>query len=1528
MLFRKSFLFFSMTAVLSAAAFAQQTTPFILTEFPLMPVSASEQVVIEWAGAVSDPAVMAAPESQRYPDSATIYFSTDPGGSELENYTDSVTVFVADSLNCKPVSGMPPKRRIVFRPGDQKNMGPGIYYFMAARVASVNGKDTLFYSNELKFAVETDAATTLTSPDIEEKVTNLTPVFSWEKNPGVPYYHIILSDEKIDADIENQSIEGLSVIWQAITANTQITYGAPDPSGTLTADPPPMSPGQTYSWVVLNNYGNHPAYTSKRVGLPRDFTITGDSLKSPISVLPLSGDTIDASALDARRVEFAWTNLDSGANTYKLYIYVSQDYDGIEARMIVWENEYTAGTFDSDTARVHVDLKNILTNNSYTWKVIAVDDKGAGKSGEIKGFVYKGIPTGTLQVRTRERIHSAGSVVEKEVAAVKIEVEVLEGSMEAPLLFYTDMHGNLSRERPAGTYRITAVKDGFESATKQVTIEDGVTQDIKIVLQRPDASVYGKVVDESGNPVDLASVHGVSDRGDTVFAQTDGLGNFIMNCYQADWNIWVSKTGYIGTTPRDTAVIYGQNSNFGELILKRNRYVISGAVQNSSGTPLIGANVKLLRNTVLIDQIPSTSQEGTFSFSVEPGTYTITAEKTGFVTYRKKIDVVGSEQMTISMPAGAALIKGNVIGQTWGTSGKVYAPITNASVVLIDTAVNPPESIQAVSDPVYGDFALSAPGQRRFIVEYEAAGFLSLQRESVLLTEPGKTQIISDTLIGLARVGGKVKISSSSQNLPDVTVAFTDIQNGKTVTSQSDGDGSFEISSLPDGIYKIGAGKEGFHADSVVMISEPGEMIRIDTVHIQNGRAVFENQDGTVVLRDLTVYVSPGEKTIKWHLVDGRDNPISASVKLQSPLRKNVRSDSQLDEMGPGSYFMSIDADEDSIIDLAAHHFQISEDNGATVFTDSVSMVLTHSSAESLSVEDGQVVLSLFSTGSQLEDVYLYYKDHTEQNFDSIPGDSLLPRDEGFVYLFAFRPAKNGSIMQYYFRAKKGDDIYGYEQETFRTYIKPDTATLSRIVVKPGAGEDTLLISSHSEVAFTLQGYYGSQYIPDETMDGSAVTWKVQSGTDCRLTALSGLQTVLETGAKASGIVHLTATIDTTKQRLEESVSSEIDIPIRITGQKLDSIAVRRVDSENTFISRAQSARAEFTVRGFDKNKNSVAISARWSVWPPNAGTVKNGVFVPDSRFAGRAQVIANVNNISGVYNQQSNSKANYSGLLVRYAIPVLKDSVTNGQGCKIVFPDSVIAPGQKGEVQIEIPSLSSRVERNTGEYNMIGEAYDIDEINGVRLNPGTDSITLALTIPEGYRKDARDGNGEFVIGRWNPDSLRWDIFAAARVSDDGSKVSVKTSHFSRYAVLHKVDELKGVLNIRPNPFSPYIRPSAEYGMQYGSEVPGGVCFELTPVAQVEPLTVKVDIYGITGAHILSSQLPNPEREKTYHIWWDGKTVNRDQVSMETVPGQTYNRLQLKGKEMCRNGRYFVVVTIEDGAGNEKQYMKPVVLFK
>jgi hypothetical protein len=68
----------------------------------------------------------------------------------------------------------------------------------------------------------------------------------------------------------------------------------------------------------------------------------------------------------------------------------------------------------------------------------------------------------------------------------------------------------------------------------------------------------------------------------------------------------------------------------------------------------------------------------------------------------------------------------------------------------------------------------------------------------------------------------------------------------------------------------------------------------------------------------------------------------------------------------------------------------------------------------------------------------------------------------------------------------------------------------------------------------------------------------------------------------------------------------------------------------------------------------------------------------------------------------------------------------------------------------------------------------------------------------------------------------------------------------------------------------------------------------------------------------------------TYNLWWDGRSNSGD-VQWESLsdgPGDNTKTFPVQNRLMCKNGRYFVVLTVTDFSGKEKSYMQQVVLVK
>jgi hypothetical protein len=1520
-----------MMAIVVVDALAQQSTPYLLLQFPKMAKAAAMPDTVGWTG-IARPLFAA-------PDSGVIYFDRSPGGSVISNYRYKIDKFCIDTVisgrdtsrtvqNNIYLPGKVPQRMIVFKPSEQTNMGYGLFYYVVGLKTNIMGKDTTFVSNELEFIVESPVPTKPKAP--LDTITELTPVFQWEPNPSVPYYHVILSDEALTIDtVHGLSISGISVSWQAITPFTQIVYGSADPSGTLTSSPPPLSPGKTYYWAVLNNYKNNILYTSSRVGLPVSFTVKGNPMIKAKNITPKN--VVLTSSRDSI-VTFQWTNLDPRANTYKLYLYIASGLSQVDAKMVVWSSEITSGTFagsngridTTDTGFITINARSVLSKNHYTWKVFAIDDKGASTAGDTCSFEYTDPATGRLTLSTREKIVSsaAGGILDTTlsiVAAVQMQVEVVKGSLEAPLLFYTDLGGNLDRERPAGTYRITAQKSGFEPLVKTITLDSGATVNDIFYLKRPDATVFGKVVDKTNTGINVARVYAVSDRGDTVTAETDVLGNFIVNCYEGSWQILAQKTGFSASLPKQAQVTYGQSYPFGNITLNQNLFTLSATVVNENKEPILGADVKVYREAAVIDEIPSTPQSGTVSFALNAGTYTINAAKIGFEQYSKIIDLSGSVQLSIVMASGAGMIKGAVIGATWVGNVQVYAPITSASVVFTDTTEVPEKTFSTLTDATYGDYGISVSGGRRFTAKMSANGFIPKTTLLPEATKAGNTLMFYDTLQSLGMVTGGVIMSGSGAVIGNATITLlTPFASRVAASATSQGNGYFEIRNLPDGVYYVKAGAPGVSLDSVRAS---------DTLYVSSGKTTIQGSDGPAALK---VYMSAGSKTVTWVVSGGRDT--SAIISIKSPLQKIIRSGQSLTDAGYGDYIVSVNGKADSIIDCAYHSFTVLASESLHI--DSVELPVFNATLDSLSIINDSISLRL-SSEVTLDSAVVFYRDIATPEFSSFSRSASQTS-----YLFSLRPPKDGSIMNYYFKAYRGKDIYGSSGETFFSYVRPDTTRLSKVEFIPSAG-DTVFLGAQSELRIAFRGYFGSTFIPASLRDTTAILWRLSNaprGTHFRDS--TGVEVAFVTGDESTTQpVALTAIIDTTKQKVTPQVltSGNKTMYFILTGKKVTAIHVRRIDAGGTNpITTSALAMAQFVAEGLDASETVSMISPTWSVSPSRCGAITPmGTFKPSSRFAGMARIYAQANGLTGEYNVSGKSEKQY-GLEVKHYI-VAKDqtdTASNMQGCALFLPDSVVPEDKPGLLQISMPAVDNRLELTTGALTVVGPAYDINEDNGVIFRfSGADSIRLVLDIPEASMKQNADKVRLLSIGRWDADSLKWTALSNSMVDVENHVVSANIRHFSRYALLTRSTELTSTLSILPNPFSPDRRASEfpSLALRLGNNTPQGTCISFTPESPDAAIQqIRVAIYSIAGEQVAKVVLEGASKLVEYRLWWDGRATGRDRADWPKleIAGKDPNARKMSGKAMCRNGRYFVVLTIRDFSGKEKNYMKQVVLIK
>jgi hypothetical protein len=363
---------------------------------------------------------------------------------------------------------------------------------------------------------------------------------------------------------------------------------------------------------------------------------------------------------------------------------------------------------------------------------------------------------------------------------------------------------------------------------------------------------------------------------------------------------------------------------------------------------------------------------------------------------------------------------------------------------------------------------------------------------------------------------------------------------------------------------------------------------------------------------------------------------------------------------------------------------------------------------------------------------------------------------------------------------------------------------------------------------------------------------------------------------------------------------------------------------------------AEFSACGLDAANRTLTVSPVWSIAPSNAGSISTlGVFKPVSCFSGNVRIYAQTGNITGEYNAEGASEKQY-GLEVEHLVTArtCSDTAGNYRGCTIILPDSVVSADNPGLLQIAMPTLSNRLQLSTGSLTVTGSVYDITEKNGINLNIGNkDSIKLVLDIPDAAVKNISGSGYKLYVGLWDADSLQWSALPNSVINSSAKTISANLSHFSRYAILVASTKLTSTLSILPNPFSPDKKASdfSALSAKFGKDTPKGTCIMFTPEAADATIQqVRISIYNIVGEQVAKVIMQDATKLTEYHLWWDGRTTERTGVSwdeLKSVSSDANGKI-MSGDKMCRNGRYFVTLTVKDFSGNEKNYMKQAVLIK
>ena len=856
--------------------------------------------------------IVSAPRGEVFPDSLVrIAVAANPPGKFAAGAADSCALYRGPVAAGNALAGhdtrliaakslSPDSAAVVFafKPADNDpgktapQLGLGFHYLI---VSCGDGKSL---SPELPFWVATRQAATLTAPKAQE--TSSSPNITWTPVPGVPAYHLLLSDQALDIDAEKGTVSGASIIWQAITTKSSISYGTPDPSGNFSKVPaPPLSPNVPYNLVVLNNYdGRSSLSTSTKAQGLKLFTIqpSGPALQPSKNLAP-APDALLSASMDSS-ITFRWTRSRSAsggaatatANTYQVFIYSLETQDGLEVLFPIWRTDVT------DTFAV-LDAKRTLLTKRYIWKVFALSETGASVVGDTTSFGYRNdVQTLSLTVR------SDGSDP-KPLGDVRIEVSPLDGSADALPLFTTNT-GAAEKVLAVGSYSLAFAKDGYLTQKRVVTLDLRFPLSLVQTLPAAAARISGRVADGTGADLVNASVT-ASGGGLTVTGVSDAQGYFLLGVGAGSHAVSVSKPDYQSRPDTTVSVAAGKSLDLGRLTLSRAQGSLTGTVSNDKGVPLSGCQITIKTTAGALVRSLLTDDRGLFSAFLAPGSYSVIAARTGFTSDRKMLQLTDAANLAFTLASGASLLKGRVAASFRPTSATTQSsPLPGAALELIDRLRG---SAQKTAADLRGEYSFSSD-TGTFLLKASATGKAGADSQVVRIASARSTVIQDLTLKGFASVQGTLRLSPDTLIDPaQASVSLLDPSTSHPVASAaprgaplpgSAGAMAFSVDGVPDGTYRLSVGVAGFGLDPepVLTLSDGVWKTGLDLTMVQ-------------AVKTLTVFLTVGGDT-----VDG-------VIRLIAPRALELSAGSKLTQAPSGTYALTAAADSVHVIPVTGFTF-------------------------------------------------------------------------------------------------------------------------------------------------------------------------------------------------------------------------------------------------------------------------------------------------------------------------------------------------------------------------------------------------------------------------------------------------------------------------------------------------------------------------------------------------------------------------------------------------------------------------------
>ncbi|MFL5303921.1 MAG: carboxypeptidase regulatory-like domain-containing protein [Polyangia bacterium] len=259
-----------------------------------------------------------------------------------------------------------------------------------------------------------------------------------------------------------------------------------------------------------------------------------------------------------------------------------------------------------------------------------------------------------------------------------------------------------------GRYRLEVARDGYQPLAVEVTLGPGERREVGLVTLTEGFPVRGRVVNQTGAPIEGARVSVSAGAAGLPGAVTDAAGQFSVALAPGRYRITASAEGW-GTASADTTAEAGGAQPLVELRLARADGTLEGLVRDDAGRPLAHARLAARPARAGSPALDSTVATAT----TDPGGHFRMPRLPGG---ELRIEVSHPDYPKITAPATAGQFATIVVPVPGGVMGEVRGRTTGALVPHARLEASGPDGATAAADTkTTGAFRLLhlAPGAWR-----------------------------------------------------------------------------------------------------------------------------------------------------------------------------------------------------------------------------------------------------------------------------------------------------------------------------------------------------------------------------------------------------------------------------------------------------------------------------------------------------------------------------------------------------------------------------------------------------------------------------------------------------------------------------------------------------------------------------------------------------------------------------------------------------------------------------------------------